>query len=170
MSRHSETGGDAGGDERGDEPGNECRDERGVSRRRVLLFGLAAASPAVGATPLEMGQAIDTFTGGAAVREGRVEFDIAPLVDNGNTVPVTVSVNSPMSAADHVVAIAIFNEKNPQPDVGKFQLGPRAGRAVVSTRVRLATSQQLVAVAKMSDGSFWSRRVDVVVTLAACLE
>lgn len=114
--------------------------------------------------------AIAQFSGAAPVRPGRVEFEIAPLVENGNSVPILIEVASPMSAADHVVAIAVFNERNPQRDVAVFTLGPRAGRARVSTRIRLATSQQLVAVARFSDGSFWSRSVDVVVTLAACIE
>jgi sulfur-oxidizing protein SoxY len=118
----------------------------------------------------ELAAAIKQFAGGVPVTEGRVEFDIAPLVENGNTVPITVRVHSPMSEADHVKVIAIFNEKNPQRDVARFMLGPRAGRATVSTRIRLATSQQLVAVAKMSDGSCWSHSVDVFVTLAACVE
>ena len=118
----------------------------------------------------ELAAAIAKFAGGVPVTEGRVEFDIAPLVENGNTVPVTVRVQSPMSEADHVKAIAIFNQSNPQRDVANFYLGPRAGRATVSTRIRLATSQQLVAVAKMSDGSCWTKTVDVLVTLAACVE
>jgi len=118
----------------------------------------------------ELAAMIKQFAGGAPVREGRVEFEIAPLVENGNTVPVTVRVQSPMSEADHVKAIAIFNESNPQRDVANFFLGPRSGRASVSTRIRLATSQQLVAVAKMSDGSCWTKTVDVLVTLAACVE
>jgi sulfur-oxidizing protein SoxY len=75
-----------------------------------------------------------------------------------------------MAAADHVAAIAIFNEKNPQTDVAVFILGPRAGKAEVSTRIRLATSQRLIAVARMNDGSCWSKSVDVIVTLAACIE
>ncbi len=75
-----------------------------------------------------------------------------------------------MTAADHVTAIAIFNERNPQRDVARFTLGPRAGRATVSTRIRLATTQKLAAVARMNDGSYWSHTVDVIVTLAACLE
>jgi sulfur-oxidizing protein SoxY len=118
----------------------------------------------------ELAAAVAKFTGGMPVKTGRVRFDIAQLVDNGNTVPVSVAVDSPMTAAEHVVAIAVFNERNPQRDVGVFTLGPRAGKASVSTRIRLATSQKLVAVAKLSDGSFWQQQVDVVVTLAACIE
>ena len=110
------------------------------------------------------------YAGGGPIREGRVTLEIAPLVDNGNSVPITVSVQSPMTAADRVVGIAVFNEKNPQPEVAEFTLGPRAGRAKIATRIRLATTQKLVAVAKMADGSCWTHTVEVVVTLAACLE
>ena len=84
--------------------------------------------------------------------------------------PVTVAVESPMTEADHVKSIHLFNEKNPQPNVANFHLGPRAGRASVSTRMRLADSQKVIAIAQLSDGSFWSESVDVIVTLAACLE
>jgi sulfur-oxidizing protein SoxY len=114
--------------------------------------------------------AIRSFTGGTEVREGRVKFEISPLVENGNAVPVSVDVESPMTAADHVRRIALFNEKNPQADIVVFHLGPRAGRARVATRIRLATSQAVVALAEMSDGSFWSSRANVIVTLAACIE
>jgi sulfur-oxidizing protein SoxY len=118
----------------------------------------------------ELAGALRGFTGGAPTREGKVNFDIAPLVENGNTVPITVTVDNPMTAANHVQAIAVFNEKNPQREVVACTLTPRTGRAVVSTRIRLATTQQLVAVARLSDGSYWTHTVDVVVTLAACIE
>ena len=143
-------------------------------RRDVLALGVAIAgsviAPAALAQSDELAAAIAGFTGGAAVRAGRVKLEVARLVDNGNVVPVSATVESPMTAADHVVAIAIFNEKNPQRDVAKFTLGPRAGKASVSTRIRLATSQKLVAVARMSDGSVWSDTADVIVVLAACIE
>jgi len=133
------------------------------------LTGLVSVRPALALAP-DLRAAIDGFTDGAALREGRVEIEVAALVENGNAVPIAISVDSPMTAADHVLALALFNERNPQRDVARFTLGPRAGRARVSTRIRLATSQQLVAVALLSDGSAWSRSVDVVVTLAACIE
>ncbi|HKX41160.1 MAG TPA: SoxY-related AACIE arm protein [Burkholderiaceae bacterium] len=114
--------------------------------------------------------AVKAVTNGAPLQRGRVKLDIAPLVENGNTVPITVHVTSPMTPSDHVLAITVLNEKNPQRDVITCRLGPRAGRADVSTRIRLATSQQLVAIAQMSDGSFWSDSADVIVTLAACVE
>jgi len=99
-----------------------------------------------------------------------VKLDIPPLVENGNAVPVSVAVESSMTEADHVRAIGLFNERNPQPHVLIAHIGPRAGRATFATRMRLATSQRLVAVAQMSDGSVWSETAEVVVTLAACVE
>jgi sulfur-oxidizing protein SoxY len=122
------------------------------------------------ATPAMMAGAIRDVVGAAVIRTGKVKLDVPPLVENGNTVPMTVSVTSPMTAEDHVRSIHVFVEKNPQPNVGNFVLGPRAGRAQVSTRIRLADSQKVVAIAKLSDGSFWSATADVVVTLAACTE
>jgi sulfur-oxidizing protein SoxY len=151
-----------------------------ATRRRFL--GLAGSTAAIGAlpalisvrpveaTPETMAAAIRTVTGGAVVQSGKVKLDIPPLVENGNSVPMTVSVASPMTANDHVKSIHVFNEKNPQPNLGNFYLGPRAGRAQVSTRVRLADSQKITAIAKLSDGTFWSVTADVVVTLAACTE
>ena len=122
------------------------------------------------ATPAMLNSAIRNVVGEAPLRNGKVKLDIPPLVENGNTVPMTVSVTSPMTADDHVTSIHVFNEKNPQPYIGNFYLGPAAGRAQVATRIRLADSQNVVAIAQMSDGSFWSASVDVVVTLAACTE
>lgn len=145
-----------------------------MKRRDVLAAGAGAAMLALVhpafATTEEMAAAIDRFTGGVKPTEGKVTFDIAQLIDNGNAVPVTIAVESAMSAADHVSAIAIFNERNPQTDVAVFTLGPRAGKAQVSTRIRLATSQKLAAVARMGDGSYRSTSVSVIVALAACIE
>jgi sulfur-oxidizing protein SoxY len=101
---------------------------------------------------------------------GKVTLELPPLSENGNVVPLRVAVTSPMSEADHVRAIHVVTEKNPQPYVASFRLGPRAGRAVVDTRVRLADTQAVTAIAELSDGSFWTASANVVVTLAACLE
>jgi len=144
-----------------------------MNRREFAAGALLALAlrPAAGlATPEDQAAAIRAFTGGAVPREGRVELDIPPLVENGNVVPLKVTVASPMTAADHVTAIALFNEKNPQPQVATARFGPRAGRAELATHMRLATSQYITAVAAMSDGSFWSTRAEVIVTLAACIE
>ena len=144
------------------------------TRRLVLLttagLGLAPFASLAFASPATMEEAIRSLVGDAAVTRGRVKLELPPIVENGNTVPLTVTVDSPMSEADHVTAIHIFNEKNPQPYVAAFALGPRAGKAVVSTRIRLADSQTVTAIAEMADGSCWSDDIDVIVTLAACIE
>ncbi len=142
-----------------------------MKRRTLLnLAGLALVARPVLASTEDLNAAIQLYTGGVAPTPGLVQIDIAPLVENGNTVPITIRVESPMSPDDHVQAVALFNQLNPQRDVARFSFTPASGRAQVSTRIRLATSQQLVAVARLSDGSFRSQTVDVVVTLAACVE
>lgn len=145
--------------------------------RRGVLAGAGACVLAITLRPVAAApareptaSAIRRFAGDAAIRRGRVALDLPPLVENGNTVPITITVDSPMSAADHVRRIGVFNEKNPQPDVITLHLGPRAGRAQVATRIRLADSQRITAIAEMSDGTFWSASADAIVTLAACLE
>ena len=147
-----------------------------ATRRQFLTVAGSFATGAVvclrpaSATPASMASAIRQVTGEAVVQPGKVRLEVPPLVENGNTVSLTVSVTSPMTAADHVKSIHIFNEKNPQPNVAEFHLGPRAGRALVSTRIRLADTQSIIAIARMSDGSLWSAKADVIVTLAACVE
>jgi sulfur-oxidizing protein SoxY len=142
------------------------------SARLAAGAGLASiiATKPSGATPEALRGAIAEVVGEAPLRAGRVTLELPPLVENGNAVPLTVSVESPMTASDHVTAIHIFNEKNPQPYVLTVRLGPRAGRARVSTRIKLADAQRVVAVAVMSDGSFWTASADVIVTIAACVE
>jgi sulfur-oxidizing protein SoxY len=148
------------------------------TRRRFLVetaalagaAGLGLDSDPAGATPASMQAAIRNVMGEAKLNKGRVKIDVPALIENGNAVPLTVSCESPMTQEDHVKAIYVFTEKNPQPNVIGVHLGPRAGRASVSTRIRLADTQTIVAVAQMSDGSFWSDEVEVIVTLAACLE
>ena len=145
------------------------------SRRRQLMaagagLGLWVMVRPLLAAPVTLAAAIADFVGGAPVTAAKVVLDVAALVDNGNTVPVAITVDSPMNATSWVTAIALFNERNPQRDVARFMLTQKSGRAHVSTRIRLATSQKLTAVARMNDGSFWSHTVDVIVTLAACIE
>ncbi|MBR1027825.1 SoxY-related AACIE arm protein [Bradyrhizobium liaoningense] len=122
------------------------------------------------ATPAMLSTAIRNVVGEAQIRTGKVKLDIPPLVENGNTVPMKVSVASPMTANDYVKSIHVFNEKNPQPNIGNFHLNPSSGRAQVSTRIRLADTQKVVAIARMSDDTFWQVAADIVVTLAACTE
>ena len=153
---------------------------KSLSRRRFLAAAggctAAATLPSLlhaqmVRTPLNnMPEVIRKLVGGATVREGRVKLGVPPLVENGHLVPLQVSVESPMTAADHVTAIHVFTERNPLPEMVTFRFGPRAGRAQVATRVRMADTQTVVAIAQMSNGSFWSDSAYLIVTLAACLE
>jgi sulfur-oxidizing protein SoxY len=148
-----------------------------MATRRRFLVGvggvvLLAALPGgrAAATPETMRAAIKAVAGNASVNKGRVKIELPPLVENGNAVPLGITVESPMTDANHVKAIHVFTEKNPQPNVVTFHLGPRAGTANIATRMRLADTQIVLAIAEISDGTFWSDEVEVVVTLAACLE
>ncbi len=145
--------------------------------RRELLIGAGASGATMlfavrpaGATPEAMKTAIRKVIGEAKVSTGRIKLDIPPLVENGNTVAMSLTVESPMTAKDYVKGVHIFNERNPQPNVVTFHLGPRAGKADISARIRLSDSQNVIGIAEMSDGSFWSHEISVIVTLAACLE
>ena len=156
-------------------PQKSLQTPKNKTRRATLASGIGFGAWVMLGTSAfaaqdDLAAAVASHAGGTVVRAGKVKFEIAELVDNGNVVPMTVTVDSPMTAGDYVKSIAVFNEKNPQRDVIKFTLGPSAGKAVVTTRIRLATTQKLVAVAQLSDGSFWSHTVDVIVTLAACIE
>jgi sulfur-oxidizing protein SoxY len=148
-----------------------------ISRRRfLLLWGLSATAQAQldpnreAQRKAAMQEAVRKVTGGAPVRQGRVKLDLPPLIDNGNAVPLSVTVESPMTEAEHVKSIHVFTERNPQPYVISAHFGPRAGRAQLATRARIADTQTVTAIAQLSDGSFWSDAVHVVVTLSACLE
>jgi sulfur-oxidizing protein SoxY len=151
-----------------------------TSRRRFLAVvgGALAASQATAQLDpniqalrrAALAKAIQKVTEGKPMRTGKVKLQVPPLIDNGNTVPLSVAVDSPMTATDHVKAIHVFTEKNPQPYVLSAFLGPRAGRASISTRARIADTGQVIAIAQLSDGSYWQDSVSVVVTLSACLE
>lgn len=143
------------------------------SSRRLFLASAAGVTLlpfAVEATSEDLAAAIKKVTDGAELRTGRVTLDIPPLVENGNTVPMTISVESPMSADDFVKAVHVFNEKNPQPHVFSAWLSPGNGKAAVGTRIKLADTQKVVAVAETSKGEFWAASAEVIVTIAACVE
>jgi sulfur-oxidizing protein SoxY len=130
-----------------------------TSRRDFLIgsagIGLVTALPvrSASATPAMLEEAIRNVVGESNLQRGKVTLDVPPLVENGNAVPLTIIVDSPMSEAEHVKAIHVFNEKNPQPKVISVALGPRAGKASVATRIKLADAQRIVGIAEMSDGS-----------------
>jgi sulfur-oxidizing protein SoxY len=144
-----------------------------MSTRRAFLLaaGVLALRPNTSdATPAQMQEAVRKVVGDAPIKRGKVKLELPPLIDNGNVVPLAVSVDSPMTPTDYVKAIHVFNEKNPQPNIVSVFLGPRAGRASITSRIRLADSQTVTAIAQLSDGSFWQTTQDVVVTVAACAE
>ena len=144
--------------------------------RRTIVAGAAtgvaaAALPrAALATPDAMAAILKTILGDKVAKAGRVKLVIPELAENGNSVPLTITVDSPMTAADHVKTIYVLSPENPLPDVARFHLGPRSGTAKVSTSVRLATSQRLMVLAVMADGSAWTTGSDVIVTMSACID
>ena len=153
---------------------------RAALTRRMFLAAAAAGMAMPGlpaiflrpaeATPESMATAIRDITGGKPIRTGKVTLGLPVVAENGNTVPLSVSVDSPMTAAAHVVSIHVLAPLNPLPNVVNFYLGPRAGKAQVATRIRLATTQKVTAIAALNDGTWWQTTADVVITLAACLE
>ena len=149
-------------------------DKHLLSRRRVLEYGsglLAIAmipAPAL-AAPTDADAAHKALFGDRAVTEARVVLKVPPISENGYSVPLSVEVDSPMTEDDHVVRIAIFSEENPLPDVARFELGPRAGKARIDTRIRLGNTQKIRAVAEMNDGALYGTSTFSIVTLAACV-
>ena len=155
-----------------------------ANRRQVLAAAGAAAGglalPALAppparaqliqSNPAQLGIAIRKVAGSAEVKVGKVTLDVPPLSENGNSVTMTVTVDSPMTPKDYVKAIHVLSEKNPQPNVISVMLGPRAGLPTIQTRIRLADSQDIVAIAELSDGTFWQDTGNVIITLGACLE
>jgi len=145
-------------------------------RRRFLLNstalagGLLCAHVAGAQENPQRAALLREVTGGAVVNAGRVTVDTPPLADNGHSVAVRVRVDSPMTADDHVRRITLLAERNPRPVVASFVLGPHSGKAEIATRIRLADIQDVLALAQLSDGSWWMGGAHVVVTELACLE
>jgi sulfur-oxidizing protein SoxY len=148
-----------------------------LNRREILGVGAGATALmllggrskiAEAATEPTAEEAIKAFTGGASVSEGRVSLSTPEIAENGNTVPVEVSVESPMTDADYVAEVLILAEGNPNPGVATFKFSVMSGAAEASTRIRLAKTQNVIAVAKMSDGSFFMDKKTVKVTIGGC--
>jgi len=145
-----------------------------LSRRQAIsILGLGAIAISfrpldAAATPDAMRRQLDALLKGAAAQPGRIRLTAPEIAENGNTVPVTVSVDSPMTEADHVTAIHVLAERNPQPGVLSATLTPLSGKAEVSFRMRLSESQAITVMAQMSDGSAWTTSRQVIVTLGGC--
>ena len=145
----------------------------GPSRRQVLAgsagalaiatLGIAPAHAANNAQDL-----IKAFTGGKQATEGKVKLDLPEIAENGNTVPMTVTVESPMTAQSHVTEVLVLADGNPNAGVATFHFSPASGVAEANTRIRLAATQNIIAVAKMNDGSVFMASKPVKVTIGAC--
>jgi sulfur-oxidizing protein SoxY len=145
----------------------------GKSRRQILALGaggaaLALAGGAADATPQEAAEAIAKFTGGKAAAAGRISIDLPEIAENGNTVPLTIALDSPMTAEDHVSDILVVAEANPRPTVVTFHLTPMSGRAEVATRIRLAATENVTVVARTSKGQLITAQKMVKVTVGGC--
>ena len=136
----------------------------------LLTLGTWFTPSLVFAKKEDADEAIQKITGNAKIQEGRVTLTIPPLIENGNLVVLKVSVQSPMTANDYVKAIHVIAEGNPLPNIFTAYLTPRSGTANITTRVRLADSQRVWAIAQMSNGSFWQGSAETLVTLSACTE
>ena len=141
-----------------------------MKRRNFVFAGLFSLSALARAQAPVADPGIFAVTKGARLARERVKLEMPVIAENGNAVPLKVSVSSPMTAADHVKAIHLVSDRNPVSKIASFYLGPHSGRAELSTRVRLAGSQNVTAIAEMSDGSFWMDRSHIQVTLSACVD
>jgi sulfur-oxidizing protein SoxY len=142
--------------------------------QRRTLIRYATGSLLISLLPLRLTaaarQTLEQVYGNAELSTGRVHLKLPALAENGSSVPLTVSVDSPMTEADHVTEIRLFAEKNPVPELARYRLFPASGKAAISTRIRLSDTQIITAVARMQDDSVWVARGKIVVTLAACVE
>lgn len=129
-------------------------------------LGLIAKSAKADASAVEA--AIKKAIGDKTPKSGRVSLELPQIAENGNTVPFSVSVDSPMSESDYVKAVHIFADKNPNPDVATFRFTSANGKARVSSRMRLLKSQNVIGVAEMSDGSVYMTKTPVKVTIGGC--
>jgi sulfur-oxidizing protein SoxY len=156
---------------------SEMKNSRQMSRREVLvavggggiaIAGMTLVPRAVLADVAATQAAIKEQIGDATPKEGRISMELPQIAENGNTVPLTIEVDSPMTQQDYVKAVHVFAEENPLPKVVSFHFGPRSGKARASTRMRLLKTQNVVALAEMGDGSVYMAKVQVKVTIGGC--
>jgi sulfur-oxidizing protein SoxY len=140
----------------------------GLGAGGLAVIGMALVPRAVLADTDSMAAAIQERIGGTAMQDGRIGLELPQIAENGNTVPISFEVDSPMSESDYVKAVHVFAEKNPLPNVATFHFTPRSGKARASTRMRLLKTQNIVAVAEMSDGSVYMAKTEVKVTIGGC--
>lgn len=149
--------------------------KRSFDRRQVLTWGVGVAAIAALGIPggpahakNDVEEVIAKFTGGKTPTTGKVKLDLPEIAENGNTVPMTVAVESPMTTESYVSDVLVVTDGNPRAGVAVFHFSPASGVAEANTRIRLATSQNIIAVAKMNDGSFFTATKAVKVTIGGC--
>lgn len=156
---------------------NQKSQSHAITRRGLLagvgVSALAATSVMLIARPAMAGTkeadaAIKKIIGSRKAKSGRIKLEVPQIAENGNTVPIGLSVDSPMSKADYVKTVHIFADANPNPDVASFHFTPRSGKAYVSTRMRMAKTQNVIAVAEMSNGDVYMAKNEVKVTIGGC--
>jgi len=146
-----------------------------ITRRQALVLGSGAAvfmtvgdvSPLF-ATPAEADAEIAKFTGGKVAEKGKISIDLPEIAENGNTVPLQVTVESPMTDKDYISDILVVADGNPRPGIATFHLTPLSGKATAATRIRLQTTEYIIVVAKTNDGKFFTDRKQVKVTIGGC--
>ena len=148
---------------------------RSLTRREALVLGAVSATTimvgargSVQAAPADAAVEITKFTGGKIAETGRITIDLPEIAENGNSVPLSVVVDSPMTPDNYVTDILVVAEGNPWPGVAAFRLTPMSGRAEVATRIRLAGSQNVIVVAKTSNGGILTAQRQVKVTIGGC--
>ena len=143
-----------------------------IFNRREALALAAASMVALGAPQAfaknDADEAIKKFTGGKTPAQGKVNLDLPEIAENGNTVPMTVTVDSPMTEQSHVTDVLIVANENPRSGVATFHFSPTSGVAEANTRIRLSATQDVIAVAKMNDGSVFMGSKQVMVTVGGC--
>ena len=148
---------------------------RQLSRRAALAVGASGVAltvvgwgPQARAAAKEAADEVAKFTGGATPEKGKITIELPEIAENGNTVPLTVSVDAPMTAENYVSDVLVVSEGNPNPGVVTFHFTPLSGKAEAQTRIRLAATQNIVAVAKTSKGEFFIGQKQVKVTIGGC--
>ena len=134
----------------------------------VALVGACLRPRGADAKPEDAVKLLQELSGGASAKVGRIAVDLPQVADDGAVVPISISVDSPMTATDYVKAIHVVAEENPNPEVVSFNLTPASGKAAVTTRMRLAKTQNVVVAAVMGDGSVYTAKKMVKVTIGGC--
>ena len=142
-----------------------------ISRRDAIVIAALIISGGprnVIAAPVDVEAEIAKFTGGESPRAGRITIDLPEIAENGNSVPLAIAVDSPMTARDHVSDVLVLADRNPRPVVAQFHFTAMAGRAQAATRIRIASTQTIIVLARTSSGALFMDQKPVKVTIGGC--